>query len=874
MRRFLLFVPAVAILFLAAVTFNPLTAPSLENAEPAMALNPEGTTAFLAENREYRSFIYSVEENGRAGVVYHEPARAGKTRTVITDLAGLDGGLLFVRASGDAASATLRSWELVYYDMESREAGTLYARADGRAPASVRAAVFDGQIYIVLRTLSGETAEIYELDPSAKRPELRLVGAAEAPEGTKILSAVYARRLYCQLSDGRIVTFAGNSSAYGVEFSGGTAQALGLNGQNLFFQDVAGRSVYYGVDGSTFRADLPETADRVVAGCARTKDRGFAALVRDAEGGTGLVTFDGGEFSNPVTVRFSPAERLGVAAAQWNTPGGAAALLAFASLLLAGYCLLGSRFFTRLSALTACFVLLLSGAAVAISLHTSYQAAYELRLEQVKNVVDSLDLSGASGDGAAGWSLPLRPAGTPDSVDIRCDFFTVEGDAASTASSYRLPNGLTPEQSYGAETAADFRQVMETNVPLSGTALSGGYRQLVWITPAQVEKIPAGMLVVTASVNDLAFTRHELYESLALRCALLAAAALAVIMLLIRLFMRPLRILPRQMHEIAAGRLTFGDITYRRGEIGDIQRSMQEMCLSLARRAHETEAVLKSYYRFVPQGFERLLGKSSVLEIESGAAVSLRCNVGILLVANGDAVGAEAGGGALMRFVSQTFSSVYGAAKENRGMFVSGDFNLSGFQLMFPDDAGDGMRFGLRLFSGELADAPFAGGEKPAFSLLLHSANSLYSIVGNDEKVFPFISSYELSLLGRLAPRLASICTGLFVTDQYLREAGEGFNHRYIGFISAGDERHTFKIYEVLDVLPVSEKLLRQQYDHQFQEAIRLYYKNDFYLARSTFSSLYKLCPGDVIARHYIFACERQFNQEDLETIDYSLFGA
>ena len=62
-------------------------------------------------------------------------------------------------------------------------------------------------------------------------------------------------------------------------------------------------------------------------------------------------------------------------------------------------------------------------------------------------------------------------------------------------------------------------------------------------------------------------------------------------------------------------------------------------------------------------------------------------------------------------------------------------------------------------------------------------------------------------------------------------------------------------------------------YDERFQEAVNLFYRNDFFLARNLFSTLLRACPEDGIVRWYLFACEHYFNQEGTDEVDYQLFG-
>lgn len=83
----------------------------------------------------------------------------------------------------------------------------------------------------------------------------------------------------------------------------------------------------------------------------------------------------------------------------------------------------------------------------------------------------------------------------------------------------------------------------------------------------------------------------------------------------------------------------------------------------------------------------------------------------------------------------------------------------------------------------------------------------------------------------------------------------------------------SYKLYEILDAYPGMERDLRKAYDQNFQKAVNLFYRSDFYLARNLFSTILRACPGDGIARWYLFACEYLFNQEGETAPDFSLFG-
>jgi len=161
-------------------------------------------------------------------------------------------------------------------------------------------------------------------------------------------------------------------------------------------------------------------------------------------------------------------------------------------------------------------------------------------------------------------------------------------------------------------------------------------------------------------------------------------------------------------------------------------------------------------------------------------------------------------------------------------------------------------------------------------TMLLHDASFLYGVAGTEDYTIPFLSSAELNYLSSLSDRFRSIGVRIAVTEQCLHSLGGAVNARYIGFVSSRDDAFIYKIYELLDACPDTERELLLQNEERFQKAIQLFYKNDFYLARNTFSAVLRACPMDGVARWYLFASEHYFNEQETEAGEdrrYNLFG-
>ena len=91
--------------------------------------------------------------------------------------------------------------------------------------------------------------------------------------------------------------------------------------------------------------------------------------------------------------------------------------------------------------------------------------------------------------------------------------------------------------------------------------------------------------------------------------------------------------------------------------------------------------------------------------------------------------------------------------------------------------------------------------------------------------------------------------------------------------MASSDRKYEFRLYEILDACPQSQKLGRIKNRQRFEQALELFYNNDLYLARSAFTEVLKECPDDGIAEWYIFACDELFNEGDTADKRYELFG-
>lgn len=336
---------------------------------------------------------------------------------------------------------------------------------------------------------------------------------------------------------------------------------------------------------------------------------------------------------------------------------------------------------------------------------------------------------------------------------------------------------------------------------------------------------------------------------------------------------RPVAALTRQMDRVSDGDVTAQEPTPGKDELCQMDSALQMMCMNLSVWGYESVCTIRSYKRFVPEKMPELLERPVAEEIRLGDSRRIVGNVGIFSIGNRAEARNTLEDDAFVDFINHSFGIFHDCIAENHGWMLSSALRLSDMEALFPNSPADGVRAGLD-FLGKIQVRRADAIPEPRACLILHKASFLYGIAGQEERLFPYLSSSELEFLGGFTQQFDEAGVRIVATEAYWKQLeGCGFTGRYIGFVSAGERSGAYKLYEVLDAYPELERELRRGYDQRFQEAINLFYHNDFYLARNLFSSLLRACPGDGIARWYLFACERFFNEESGAEPDYSLFG-
>lgn len=380
-------------------------------------------------------------------------------------------------------------------------------------------------------------------------------------------------------------------------------------------------------------------------------------------------------------------------------------------------------------------------------------------------------------------------------------------------------------------------------------------------------------IVFFALSDDLAEARRAA-TWVGLLLALVWVAATAILWGLASRMTAPLRRMTEQMDRVAEGDAKAQEETCEgEDELARMDHAIQMLCMSLSVWSYESVNTIRSYKRFVPEKMAELLERPVAEEIRLGDSRRMTGNVGVFSIGNRAEARNTLEDAGFVDFINRSFGVFHDCVAENHGCMLSGGLRLSAMEALFTGSAADGLRAGLD-FIGKLQACGSDALPAPDGCVLLHQASFLYGIAGQEQQLFPYLSSSELDFLGGYLPAFYQAGVPVVTTEAYWKQLeGLGFTGRYLGYVNGGERLGSYKLYEVLDAYPELERELRKGYDPRFQEAVNLFYRNDFYLARNLFSTLVRACPSDGIARWYLFACEYFFHQEGTDEVDHQLFG-
>lgn len=285
---------------------------------------------------------------------------------------------------------------------------------------------------------------------------------------------------------------------------------------------------------------------------------------------------------------------------------------------------------------------------------------------------------------------------------------------------------------------------------------------------------------------------------------------------------------------------------------------------NIVKLRYERDLLYRSYYRFVPKGMDQLLKKPEMADIEIGDNNKINgCMVHFQMENIKNVSGSD-----YMDVMTESLKQMHQIREKHEGVFISAGGDLQNRKVFFEQSPRQALAFAVEMYRAHATKETLMNTN---IIMMLHQADYNYGISGVDDMMSPFIYCPDEKILDAYVDALARAKVRIVLTEQTLASVGNGYSVRYIGFVSGGEMAGSMKLYECLDAYTEEKRKVMIESDAYFQKALKLFYSNDFYLARNAFNEVLKMNEQDEIARWYLFHCEYHLNKPEAE-VSYGLF--
>lgn len=528
------------------------------------------------------------------------------------------------------------------------------------------------------------------------------------------------------------------------------------------------------------------------------------------------------------------------------------------------------EFFTLLAVtVCACF----SYHEIETTVTEQYYASISMQLGSVQSYIDELEKAGEDSDGAlelySGLDdvLSSNVTGMENSADrpyisaalVQRDVSNGYAECYTVGENQLFWNGIKSEGRNLIDSAMSEGRVKYSE-------LENG--DILYAVTSSDFMTPQFAVVVEITTAECELQLQSVRHRYIVYGGIFLAAATVLYIAIVFAQNRDIRNMLRIMRRVAEGKENMKTLAdrnmesrVRSNEMRMLYSGLRQIAADVMRVNYSKYKALQVYYRFAPKEIEKIMGKSSIMDVEINEQVSMEATLAYISFNINERLEQHE----QLHDINAYYTRLGEIRKQHGGIIFNSSTDLSTIQMLFNAEVKEAVQFGIEMVSEEQS----VDGSGHVF-VLLHRTSFIYGISGDDEQAFTFAHSMEMKEIERYVDRLRRMGIRMAVTDYVHEMLPEQTNCRYIGYIQ--EKKLKFNLYEILDAYPAKERQLRINTCEKFDEALRLYYQSDFYFARTLFTEILKECPQDNVAKHYIFQCESCLNEEKYGAERFSLW--
>ena len=311
-----------------------------------------------------------------------------------------------------------------------------------------------------------------------------------------------------------------------------------------------------------------------------------------------------------------------------------------------------------------------------------------------------------------------------------------------------------------------------------------------------------------------------------------------------------------------------------RDEVEELGDRFNMMARSIRRYIQEMTRLNNAYFRFVPQQFLKVLGKTNMAEVRLGEQQKRRATILVCQMRNFAEFSSKLSTEENFRFIN-SFLKTFGPVIREHGGFIS-RYLGPGMLTLFPNETASALKAAIKLRTAldeYNARRRSQGYEPVEIGIGLHTGDVMLGIIGEEQRIEGSLVSHNVDLTLDLERLSAKLGAYVLLTGETMGLVPRGMigQYRRLGVIQVDEEQPPLELFDWFEGDPEHIRRLKAETKAEFEAAVAAFELGRFYEAREGFVTVVKKNRYDLAAQIYFYECDRLWQQGADETWNQAL---
>lgn len=420
--------------------------------------------------------------------------------------------------------------------------------------------------------------------------------------------------------------------------------------------------------------------------------------------------------------------------------------------------------------------------------------------------------------------------------------------------------GVPVEWVYGSEmTEAIYHAYDTEEIVNKSDENRNGRRNNQFIPLVKSDGTKVGVLAVSADGNILDYQVWYYQWNLKNASSTLLLVLTVVLLVILYIFLRPLKTLKECALKLAAGNLGVTVAVHGHDEVADISQAFNQMSLEIARYVRDIQGMSDGYYKFIPAKILDLLNKESIQDVELGDQMVGDMTILSLHAMNYPRQKMYLSAEQVYTDINRVLSLL--VEPINRHYGVVEHFDDTGLSAFFTVRSREALDAAIDIW--RLLDERMAGGAR---TIAISYGRVMIGVIGHEQRMEATAISAHSDLAKTLRLKGDKYGAHILITHlvyEQIPDFEEHYHARYLGNIYLSANHSYERVYDVYDGDSEEEFYYKDLTKELFEKGVGLFVARKFYDARLVFVEVLKQHRKDKAAKEYLYRCDRYYKMDD-----------